>query len=140
MKHLMISLSLTATLSFAGSADLEAQQRSNEMVTDSVTGTFVQRLPNGFILRTDEGEELTLEIASDTIQELQDLEADTSEAGSTPTPHETIMDARDVVFVLRQLEESDERNRMQVHYYTLADPGRRVVVWLSIAADRVPGG
>jgi len=140
MKDLLISLSLTATLSLAGSAALEAQAASGEMVTDSVTGTFVQRLPNGFILRTDTGEELTLEIASDTIQELQELASDTTAANANPTPHESVMDSRDVLFVLRQLEESEERDRMHVHYLTLADPGRRVVVWLSIAADRVPGG
>lgn len=138
MKHLLISLSLSATLSFAA-AGVEAQRASGEMVTDSVTGTFVQRLPSGFILRTDAGDELTLEIASDTIQELQELEADTTAADADPLPHDMVMDPRDVLFVLRQLEESEERDRMHVHYYTLADPGRRVVVWLSIAADRVPG-
>jgi hypothetical protein len=120
---------------------MEAQMAPGEMVTDSVTGTVVQRLPNGFVLRTDTGEELTLEIAGDTIQELQELAPDTTTTGSAArTPHASVMDSRDVLFVLRQLEESEERNRMHVHYYTLADAGRRVVVWLSIAADRVPGG
>lgn len=140
MKHLLITSTLAIGLSLAGSAALDAQAASGEMVTDSVTGTFVQRLPNGFILRTDDGNELTLEIASDTIQELQELESDTTTADASARPHATVMDSRDVEFALRQLEESKERRRMHVHYYTLADPGRRVVVWLSIAADRVPGG
>ena len=117
-------------------ASLEARAEPAEMVTDSVTGTLVQRLPDGFILRTDERDEMVLELASDTIQELRELEPDTILG---PTPHESVMPEEDVLFVLRQLEESEERDRMHVHYITLADPGRRVVVWMSIAADRVPG-
>ena len=79
---------------------------------------------------------MMLELASDTIQELRELEPDTI---LSPTPHESVMPGDDVLFILKQLEESEDRHRMHVHYITLADPGRRVVVWLSIAADRVPG-
>lgn len=137
MKSLPVSLCLTAVLTLAGSVVLEGQVEPREMVTDSVIGTFVERLPNGFVLRNDEGEEMAMEIASDTIQELQELKSDTT---ANTAPHSGVMDSRDVLFILRQLEESEERDRMQVHYFTLADPGRRVVVWLSITADRVPGG
>lgn len=120
-----------------GVAPLEAQTQQSEMVTDSVIGTLVERLPNGFVLRTDDGKDVVLEVASDTIQELQDFQSDTT---VTMPPHSGVMDGRDVWFALRQLEESDARKRMLVHYVTLDDAARHVVVWLSIAADRVPGG
>jgi hypothetical protein len=120
-----------------GTAPLEAQTQQNGMVTDSVIGTLVEQLPNGFVLRTDDGEDVVLEVASDTIQELQDLRSDTT---VTMGPHSGVMDGRDVWFALRQLEESDARKRVLVHYFTLADAARHVVVWLSIAEDRVPGG
>ncbi len=120
-----------------GTASLGAQTQQNGMVTDSVIGTLVERLPNGFVLRTDDGEDVVLEVASDTIQELQEMQSDTTE---TMGPHSGVMDGRDVWFALEQLEKSEARNRMLVHYFTLADAARKVVVWLSIAEDRVPGG
>jgi hypothetical protein len=120
-----------------GTSPVDGQIQQNGMVTDSVIGTLVERLPNGFVLRTDDGEDVVLEVASDTIQELQELQSDTT---VTMGPHSGVMDGRDVWFVVRQLEESEERNRMLVHYFTLTDAARNVVVWLSIAQDRVPGG
>ena len=57
-----------------------------------------------------------------------------------PVPHGTVMNSWDVEFVLRQLQESDERTRMHVHYVTPVPASERhVLVWISIAEDRVPG-
>ena len=109
--------------------------------TDSVTGTVVERFAEGFVLRSDEGEEYAFEIVTDTVQERRETAADSAERGATAFPHATVMESRDIRFILRQLEASDERDRMHVHYVTLGEvEPRRVAIWVSISRDRVPGG
>ncbi len=131
-----MSFAALFALAMTTTPEVQAQTTTPEMATDSVTGTLVERLPEGFILLAEDGREMVLEIAGDTVQELGDLLRDSV---SDPVPHGTVMDRRDVEFVLRQLRESDERTRMHVHYVTpVPASGRHVVVWISIAEDRVP--
>ncbi|MEX2472321.1 MAG: hypothetical protein WEA34_09095 [Gemmatimonadota bacterium] len=106
--------------------------------TDSVIGTVVQRFAGGFLLRADDGEEYAFEIAPDSVDQRQDVDPDSVDRR---VPHASVMDERDIRFVLRQLEASDERDRIHVHYVTVgeADP-RRIAIWVSIDEDRVPGG
>lgn len=139
IKTLQTTMSFAALFALAMTAAPEAQAQTTtpEMATDSVTGTLVERLPEGFILLAEDGREMVIEIAGDTVQQIGDLSRDSV---SDPVPHGTVMDRRDVEFVLRQLQESDHRTRMHVHYVTPAPAsGRHVVVWISIAEDRVPG-
>lgn len=109
--------------------------------TDSVTGTVVEQFAEGFLLRTDEGDEYTFEIVTDTVQERRETAADSAERGATAVPHATVMERREIRFILQQLDDSDERDRIHVHYVTLGDmEPRKVAIWVSIERDRVPGG
>ena len=50
------------------------------------------------------------------------------------------MKRRDILFVLGQLEDSEERDRVHVHYVTVGeDEPRRVAIWISVAQSRLPG-
>jgi hypothetical protein len=139
IKTLQISLSFAALFALAVTAapEAHAQTTTPELATDSVSGTLVERLPEGFVLLTDDGDRMVLEIVGDTVQQIEDLSRDSV---PDPVPHGSVMDRRNVEFVLRQLEESDERTRMHVHYVTPTPAsGRHLLVWISIAEDRVPG-
>ena len=116
---------------------VEAQTPGSTLPTDSLTGSLAYLVPEGFVVSTDDGREVLLEIAADTVDTRGELVADSV---TREVPHASVMDRRDIMFVLRQLEESDERDRLHVHYVTVgeAEP-RRVAIWLSAARARVPG-
>lgn len=107
--------------------------------TDSVTGTVVQRFAGGFLLRTVEGEEYAFEIVADSVDRRHEIHSDSA---VRRLPHASVMGQREIQFVLRQLEASDERERMHVHYVTVGDPERRrIAIWVSIEREEViPGG
>jgi len=115
-----------------------AETRPDAVPTDSVIGRVGERFGHGFFLHTDAGEELFLEIPSDSVDQRDELEEDSLPRA---VPHASVMEPHEIRFVLRQLESSEERERAHVHYVPVeGDPGRRVVVWISVASDRVPGG
>ncbi|MDZ7780526.1 MAG: hypothetical protein U5R14_11445 [Gemmatimonadota bacterium] len=132
---LVLGLVTSTALAAQGSGDLPS---GTELPTDSLTGTLVGQLSDGFVLRTDDDEEIFFAFPSDSLPPPPDeAEADSVRRS---VPHATVMDRRDILFVLRQLQESDERDRMHVHFVELdGDPGR-VVIWVSVAQDRIPGG
>lgn len=135
----LVALAAALVLSPEASSAQDAIDAS--LPTDSVTGTVVERFAEGFLLRSDEGEEYAFEILPDTVQERRASPADSAERGATAVPHATVMESRDIRFVLQQLDASDERDRMHVHYVTLGDvEPRRIAIWVSISQDRVPGG
>jgi hypothetical protein len=106
--------------------------------TDSVTGELVDRLPDAFVLRTDEGETIVLQLPPETVEARHELYQDSVRR---PVPHTTVMGRRDVLFALEQLMASDERARIHVHYVRVdGHPVRRVAVWISIARARLPAG
>ncbi|MEX2467159.1 MAG: hypothetical protein WD995_09615 [Gemmatimonadota bacterium] len=137
MKRRLASIGVAALLVMSTADPVQAQAEPSELATDSIVGTLVERIPDGLVIRTDDGVHMALEILSDTVQQRGELDPDSA---STPIPHGSVMSRDDILFAVRQLEESDERQRMHIHYVTLPDdPARRVIVWLSIARDRLPG-
>jgi hypothetical protein len=135
----LVALAVTVVLSPEVSSAQDAIDAS--LPTDSVTGTVVEQFAEGFLLRSDEGEEYAFEIPPDTVQERRELPADSANEDAPALPHATVMERDDILFVLQQLEASDERDRMHVHYVTLGEPeSRKVAIWVSISRDRVPGG
>lgn len=106
--------------------------------TDSVTGSVVERFAGGFLLRSDDGQEYAFEIAPDSVDTRQDVHPDST---TRRVPHASVMGERDIRFALRQLEASDERDRMHVHYVTVGQTEpRRIAIWVSIEQERLPGG
>ncbi len=135
----LVVLGAALVLSPEGSSAQDAIDAS--LPTDSVTGTVVERFAEGFLLRSDEGEEYAFEILPDTVQERREPRADSARQDGPAVPHATVMESREIRFILQQLEASDERDRMHVHYVTLGDvEPRRIAIWVSISQDRVPGG
>lgn len=134
-------VALAAALALPPEASSAQDAIDASLPTDSVTGTVVEQFAEGFLLRTGEGEEYTFEILPDTVQERRDVSADSAEQNAPAVPHATVMERRDILFVLQQLEASDERDRMHVHYVTLGEmEPRKIAIWVSISQDRVPGG
>lgn len=106
--------------------------------TDSLTGVLEARTMDAFVVRSEDHGRVRFEVAPDTLDSRTQLASDTA-AG--PVPHASVMDRRDILFVLRQLEESDERDRVHVHYVTVGEgEPRRIAIWLSVERARLPGG
>lgn len=130
-----------ATLVLIPSTALVAQQPRDQPVgsdlpTDSLTGTFVGQLADGFMLRTDDDEEVFFAFPSGSLPERSD-EAEPDSARRS-VPHATVMDPRDMLFALRQLQESDARDRLHVHFVEVeGDPGR-IAIWIAIAQEPSP--
>lgn len=109
------------------------QPPGSDLPTDSLTGTLVGQLADGFMIRTDDDEELFFAFPSDSVPERPDETEPEPDSATQSTPHaRTVMDPRDILFVLRQLQESDERDRLRVYFVEVeGDPGR-VAIWVEI--------
>lgn len=132
-------IATTLVLLFAPTGSAAQSPEGAILPTDSVTGAVVQRFAGGFLLLTDEGEEYVIEIPADSMDQQDVVHPDSA---ARTVPHASVMSPREFRFVLRQLEASDERQRMHVHYVTVGEPERRkIAIWVSIERDRVmPGG
>lgn len=111
------------------------QPPGSDLPTDSLTGTLVGQLADGFMLRTDDDEEIFFAFPSDSVPERPDETEPAPDSARQSVPHATVMDSRDMLFALRQLEESDERDRLHVHWVEVeGDPGR-VAIWIGIVQE-----
>ena len=132
---------MLALLAAAGPVRPAAAQSSEAVVppTDSLTGVLESRSSDAFVVTSNDGGAVLFEIAPDTLDTRTQM---TPDSVDNMVPHAGIMDRHDIHVVLRQLEESDERDRVHVHYLTVGDtePARRIAVWLSVERSRLPGG
>ena len=112
--------------------------QSPVLPTDSLTGTLQSSSPDAFVVTSADRGPILFEIAPDTLDTRTQMVADSV---ARPVPHPSIMDRRDVLFIVGQLEESDERDRVHVHYATVGETEpRRIAAWLSVERSRLPGG
>jgi hypothetical protein len=124
----------------AWAAPIQAQQQqTQEEVTDSVMGHFVS-LGNDstFVIRTDDGQELTFEIASDVVQEESEEEAETvndttvTSMSNPSVAHTSRMSFDDLVMALEQVQQSDASDLVHLHYIVEGVPERRVAIWIAV--------
>ena len=112
--------------------------RSPVLPTDSLTGTLQSRSLDAFVVTSTDRGPIVFEIAPDTLDTRTQMVPDSV---ARTVPHTGIMDRRDILFILGQLEESDERDRVHVHYVTVGETEpRRIALWLSVERSRLPGG
>lgn len=132
-------IATTLVLLFAPTGSTAQSPENAILPTDSVTGAVVQRFAGGFLLRTDDGEEYAFEIPADSMDQRDVVHPDSA---ARTVPHASVMGQREFRFVLRQLEASEERDRMHVHYVTVGETeSRRIAIWVSIEREEViPGG
>lgn len=124
-------------LTLVAAAPVAAQDDRPVTPTDSITGELLHWQPSMFVLRTDDGDERVFHIEPDPEEEAFE---EVPDSVVRPVPHTSFMSRRDMLLALEQVEESDERSRIHVHYLPSEETdGGPVAVWISAAASRVPG-
>lgn len=122
----LVSAALALTLPAA------AHAQGEPFVTDSIAGDLtVLHAADSFVVRTEQGDEVVIQIPTDSAQARRETVEDTTAAAG---PHTSYMTRDDIVMALEQLAGSDESSEVLVHYITEGQPARRIVVWLAVGS------